>query len=467
MDETGRLSAAAAADTRSLPRRGPLRNAGGLMRISVFGIGYVGAVSAACLARDGHSVVAVDTSQQKVDTINAGKSPVVEHGLEALIERAVAAGRLRAITDGAEAIENSSLSFVCVGTPSHSNGNLDMTQVVRVCEVIGRALSAKRGFHAVVVRSTMLPGSMAGVVKPVLESFSGKRAGSDFSIALCPEFLREGTAIADYDETRTVVLGIEDERALGVLREALPNTDSHEFVVRTDVAEMIKYTSNAWHATKITFANEIGAICKSLGVDSHRVMEAVCADTRLNISTAYMRPGFAFGGSCLPKDLRALLHQAKSLDVPCPMIGSLLASNEEHVRRAVEMVQAAGNRRVGLIGLAFKGGTDDLRESPAVELAERLFGKGYDIRIFDRDVCYARLTGANLAFIQGRIPHLASLLTDDLHAVAAHGDTLVIANTRKLAGELPALRDDQMLIDLARLPEAQRPVTGRYDGICW
>jgi GDP-mannose 6-dehydrogenase len=313
----------------------------------------------------------------------------------------------------------------------------------------------------------MLPGSLAGVVKPVLENFSGKTVGSDFGVALYPEFLREGSAIRDYDEAGTVILGVEDERVLAMLREAIPKSSAREFVVRTDIAEMIKYTSNAWHATKIVFANEIGAICKSLGVDSHRVMEAICADTRLNVSAAYMKPGFAFGGSCLPKDLRALLHQAKSMDVPCPMIGALLPSNEEQVRRAVEMVQATGKRRVGLIGLAFKGGTDDLRESPAVELAERLFGKGYDIRIFDRDVCYARLTGANLAFIQTRIPHLASLLTDDLHAVAAHGDTLVVAHAQAGGRELPALRDDQTLIDLARLPEAQRPVTGRYEGIGW
>ncbi|MBW8271277.1 nucleotide sugar dehydrogenase [Caldovatus aquaticus] len=438
------------------------------MRISVFGIGYVGAVSAACLARDGHTVLAVDTSQQKVETINAGRSPIVEAGLGPLIEQAVAGGRLRATTDGVQALRDSQLSFVCVGTPSLANGNLDLTQVVRVCEVIGRGLAGKPDFHAVVVRSTMLPGSLAGVVAPVLEGCSGKKAGRDFGTALYPEFLREGSAIRDYDQAGTVILGVDDERTLALVREAIAKAPGREIVVGTATAEMIKYANNAWHATKIVFANEIGALCKALGLDGHRVMDALCADTRLNVSAAYLRPGFAFGGSCLPKDLRALLHRARSLDVRCPMIASLLPSNEEQVRRAFEMVQAAGNRRVGLIGLAFKSGTDDLRESPAVELAERLFGKGYDIRIFDRDVNLARLTGANLAFIQARIPHLARLLSDDLHAVAAHGDTLVLVHGQFGEGlALPALRADQILIDLARLADVQRPAGGRYEGICW
>jgi GDP-mannose 6-dehydrogenase len=441
------------------------------MRISVFGIGYVGAVSAACLARDGHRVVAVDTSGQKVETINAGRSPIVEEGLALLIAEAVAAGRLRATTDGAEAVAESELSFVCVGTPSLANGDLDLTQVVRVCEVIGRAIAQKGGFHAVAVRSTMLPGSLAGVVTPVLERAAGGRAGDAFGVAIYPEFLREGTAIRDHDQAGIVVLGADDERderTRALVREVALRDGGQELLVPTAVAEMIKYTNNAWHATKIVFANEIGAVCKTLGIDSHSVMEAVCADTRLNVSAAYMRPGFAFGGSCLPKDLRALLYRAKSLDVSCPMIGALLPSNEEQVRRALELVRAAGNRRVGLIGLAFKGGTDDLRESPAVELAERLFGKGYELRIFDHDVCLGRLTGGNLAFIQGRIPHLASLLTDDLHAVAAHGDTLVLAHAGLPQGRvLPSLRQDQTLVDLARLPEAARPAGGRYEGICW
>lgn len=438
------------------------------MRISIFGIGYVGAVSAACLAADGHAVVAVDTNRQKVDAINAGQSPIVEEGLAELIRQEVEAGRLRATTDGAEAIAESDLSFVCVGTPSRANGSLDLTYVARACEEIGRALARKRDFHAVVLRSTMLPGSMSRVVVPILENFSGKKAGEGFGAAIYPEFLREGSAIRDYHAAGTIILGVEDDRTLALLREATARLSGREFVLDTATAEMVKYANNAWHATKIVFANEIGELCKAMGIDSHRIMAALCADTRLNISPAYMRPGFAFGGSCLPKDLRALMHKAKSLDVQCPMIDSLLPSNERQVRRAFEMVQAAGHRRVGLVGLSFKGGTDDLRESPAVDLAERLFGKGYDIRIYDHNVCYARLTGANLAFIQGRIPHLASLLTDDLGSVVAHAGTIVVAHGDLGKGRsLPPLRGDQVLIDLVRLPDAERPLQGRYEGICW
>ncbi|MBX6740499.1 MAG: UDP-glucose/GDP-mannose dehydrogenase family protein [Acetobacteraceae bacterium] len=438
------------------------------MHISVFGIGYVGAVSAACLANDGHSVIAVDTNHQKVETINAGRSPIVEEGLDELIRQGVENGRLYATMDGLRAISDSDLSFVCVGTPSLANGSLDLTYVVRVCEEIGRAIGKKRGFHSVVIRSTMLPGSMAGVVIPVLEKSSGKKMGTGFGVAIYPEFLREGSAIKDYYEAGTIILGAQDERTIALLREINARLPGCEFLMDPAAAEMVKYTNNAWHASKIVFANEIGSLCKALNIDSHQVMAAVCADTRLNISAAYMRPGFAFGGSCLPKDLRALLYKAKGLDVECPMIGSLLPSNERQIQRAFEMVQAAGNRRVGMIGLSFKGGTDDLRESPAVELAERLFGKGYDIRIYDYNVSYARLTGANLAFIQSRIPHLATLLADDLDEVVSHGDTLVVAHGDFGWERMPsALREDQVLIDLTRLAEAQRPSRGRYEGICW
>ncbi len=438
------------------------------MRVSVFGIGYVGAVSAACLANDGHDVIAVDTNRQKVAAINAGQSPVVEEGLADLIRQGVEAGRLRATADGAEAIAGTDLSFVCVGTPSLANGNLDLTFVIRACEEIGRAMATKAGFHAVVVRSTMLPGSTTKVVTPILERFSGKKAGDGFGAAIYPEFLREGSAIRDYYEAATIVLGADDERTLTMLREATKALRGREFLLDAATAEMVKYANNAWHATKVVFANEIGEVCKSLVLDSHRVMDILCSDTRLNVSPAYMRPGFAFGGSCLPKDLRALLHKARSLDAECPMLGSLLPSNERQVRRAFDMVQAAGGRRVGLVGLSFKGGTDDLRESPAVELAERLYGKGYDIRIFDHNVCFSRLTGANLAFIQSRFPHLSSLLTDDLDAVARHAETLVVTQREIGAGRsLPPLRGDQVMIDLARLPGAERPSCGRYEGIGW
>lgn len=438
------------------------------MRVSVFGIGYVGAVSAACLARAGHEVVAVDANREKVRAINEGRSPIVEEGLDRLIMEGVETRRLRATADGGEAVAETDLTLVCVGTPSFANGGLDLTQVARASEEIGRAVGAKRRFHAVVVRSTMLPGSMASVVTPILENFSGGRAGEAFGVAVYPEFLREGSALRDYHDAGIAVLGAGDGRTLAMLRELAGGTGAREIVLDAATAEMVKYACNAWHAAKIVFSNEVGAVCKALGIDGHSVMDAVCADTRLNVSPAYMRPGFAFGGSCLPKDLRALTHRAKGLDVPCPMIDSLLASNELQIRRALDMVQAAGHRRVGLVGLSFKGGTDDLRESPAVELAERLFGKGYDIRIYDRNVAYAKLTGANLAFIQSRIPHLATLLTDDLDSVAAHAGTVVVAHCDVGDGRaLPHLRSDQVLVDLARLPDAMRPSGARYEGICW
>lgn len=419
------------------------------MQIAILGIGYVGAVAAACLARDGHHVVAVDLDRRKVERLRDGLSPIVEPGLEELIGSGVRCGRLRATVDAAEAIEGADLSFVCVGTPSLPNGGLNLDYVVRVCEQIGEALRSRQGYHTVVVRSTMLPGSTTGVVVPALERMSGKQAGRDFGVAICPEFLREGSAIRDYSEASTLVVGATDARAIEMLEQASSGTG--QTVVATDpaTAEALKYANNAWHAVKVVFANEIGALCESFGVDGSKVMELLCADRRLNISAAYMRPGFAFGGSCLPKDLNALLYRARQLDVSCPLLEATPASNERQIRRAFDMVCAAGRRRVGLIGLSFKGGTDDLRESPAVELAERLFGKGYDIKIFDRNVSIARLSGSNLAFIEARLPHLAALLCDDIGEVARHGDTLIVAhNDTPDEASLRHHRGDQVIIDL-------------------
>ncbi len=438
------------------------------MRISVFGIGYVGAVSAACLANDGHDVIAVDTSQIKVDAINAGRSPIVEHGLQELIRQERDTGRLRAISDPSQGIEQSDVSFVCVGTPSLSNGSLDLTYVARVCEEIGRALQEKAAFHSVVIRSTMLPGSMRDVVIPILQAHSGKIAGEDFGIAIYPEFLREGTAIRDYYEAGTIVLGVQDERTETALRAINGKLPGKTFILDMATAEMVKYTNNAWHAAKIVFANEIGSICKSLSVDGQRVMATLCADTRLNVSTAYMKPGFAFGGSCLPKDLRALTYKARGLDVSVPMIDALLPSNEQQLKRAMDLVQQGQSRSISLIGLSFKGGTDDLRESPAVELAERLFGKGYDLRIYDHNVSYAKLTGSNLAYIQSRLPHLVKLLSGDLEEVIAHGDVVVLvhATAEERATLTAHMRADHYVVDLFGMSEKPRQLP-RYEGLCW
>jgi GDP-mannose 6-dehydrogenase len=439
------------------------------MRIAVFGIGYVGAVSAGCLAHDGrHDVIAVDVNPQKVALINAGRSPIIEPGLATRIRDGVACGALRATTDAAEAIAASDVLLVCVGTPSQPSGNLDLSHVVRVCEQIGQALRERDGFCAVVVRSTMLPGSMTERVVPTLERASGRQAGVDFGVAVCPEFLREGSAIRDYYDAPVFIAGVLDARTLGMLQEL--NAGLPTKVLRTEpaTAEMLKYASNAWHAVKVVFANEIGALSKAVGVDGRDVMTLLCSDHRLNISAAYMRPGFAFGGSCLPKDLRALLYRAKQLDLDCPLLAAAPLSNDQQIRRAVEMVCATGRRRVGLIGLTFKGGTDDLRESPVVDLAERLLGKGYDLRIFDRNVNMSQLSGANRSFIEARIPHLARLLADEVGEVARHGDTLVLAHQDPAeADALSRLRDDQIVIDLGGFAVPSRQAGARYDGLCW
>ncbi len=438
------------------------------MKISVFGIGYVGAVSAACLADDGHMVVAVDVNPGKVSCLNSGRSPIVEPGLGTLISNGVAHGRLRATTNAEEAVFDTDLSLVCVGTPSDRNGSLDLGYVRRVCSEIGAVLRRKPDFHVVAIRSTMLPGSTRETVVPILEETSGRPAGATFGVALCPEFLREGSAIRDHRETSPIVLGVDDARSERVLRELFGPLPGELLVTDAATAEMVKYANNAWHATKIVFANEIGAICKANAIDGRRVMEIVRSDRRLNVSAAYMQPGFAFGGSCLPKDLRALNHRARSQDVESPMLNSLLVSNRQHVRRAVEMIEAAGSRRVGMLGLSFKPRTDDLRESPAVELAERLYGKGYDLRIFDRNVSMARLIGSNREFIETRIPHLATLLTEDLEALALHAETLVVSHVddddRR---RLPRLRQGQVVIELNPPPPEIMPGDGRFDGICW
>lgn len=438
------------------------------MRVAVFGIGYVGAVSAACLAQDGHSVIAVDTNPEKVECVRDGMAPIIEPGLEELIRAGVASGRLRATTDAAEAVVCSELLVICVGTPSLPNGALDLAAVMRVCEQIGATLPLTSDFRAVIVRSTMLPGSTTNVVVPTLEKASGKRAGLDFGVAVCPEFLREGSAIRDYREAPTFVAGVLDSCTSAMLEQLTASLKTKLLLTDPPTAEMLKYANNAWHALKVGFANEIGSIAKSLGIDGRKVMEMLCSDRRLNISPTYLRPGFAFGGSCLPKDLRALLYKARQLDVSCPILEAAPISNEQHIRRAVEMVCARGSRRVGMIGLSFKGGTDDLRESPAMDLAERLFGKGYDIRTFDRNINLARLTGANLSFVENRNPHIAMLLADDVQEVIRHGDTLIVAHHEAAdRAALKRLRSDQLIIDLDCVPHTNGIAGLQYSGLCW
>jgi GDP-mannose 6-dehydrogenase len=437
------------------------------LRISIFGMGYVGTVSAGCLANDGHEVVGVDPVPTKVDLINAGQSPIIEDQIGELIAATVESGKLRATGDQDRAVRETELSFVCVGTPSQANGNLDLTYIRRVCEEIGKAIKNKSARHTVVIRSTILPGTMRRIVIPVLEEYSGKKAGTDFGVCNNPEFLREGSAVKDYNAPPKTVFG-ESDRASGDLLAALyAKLDAP--LIRTDIetAEMVKYVDNSWHALKIGFANEIGNLCKSFSIDAHEVMKIFCQDKKLNISPAYLLPGFAFGGSCLPKDLRALAYQAKTHDLELPIMTSILPSNELQVTRGLQMITANGKKRVGILGFSFKPGTDDLRESPMIEIIERLIGKGYDLRIFDKNVNLASLVGANKDFILNRIPHISKLMVNGIDAILSHAQTVVIGTKEADFMNVPErLHADQRLVDFVRITN-HRSDNGKYDGICW
>lgn len=436
------------------------------MRISVFGLGYVGAVSAACLARDGHSVIGVDPNQTKLDLINSGRSPIVEAGLEELIRAAVAAGRLRAVRDARTAIAESDLSLVCVGTPSEANGSLNLRYVEAVCKEIGACLAGKPGYHTVVMRSTILPGTMRNTVIPAIETASGGTAGRDFGICNNPEFLREGTAIADYDHPPKTVIGMMDERSGAPLRDLYARLPAPLIGTDIETAEMVKYVDNAWHALKVSFANEIGSICKRLAIDSHAVMDIFCQDRKLNISAHYLKPGFAFGGSCLPKDVSALTYESGRLDLRLPVLESIMESNRLHTERALDLIMRNGRQRVGILGLSFKAETDDLRHSPIVDVTERLIGKGYEVRIYDRNVSLSRLIGANREYILDHIPHIAALLVDSADELLHFAEVVVVGNgAAEFADIASRLTSRQRVVDLVRLDP--RPSAGAYDGIAW
>lgn len=436
------------------------------MRISIFGLGYVGAVCAGCLSARGHEVIGVDVSQTKIDLINQGKSPIVEPGLAELLEAGVNSGLLRGTTDVGAAVLASELSFIAVGTPSKRNGDLDLAYMESVCKQIGAALRDKQERHTVVVRSTVLPGTVKNVVIPLIEAASGKKAGVDFGVATNPEFLRESTAIKDYDFPAMTVIGELDEQSGDLLQELYSELDAPIIRKSIEVAEMIKYTCNVWHAAKVTFANEIGNIAKAAGVDGREVMDVVCQDHKLNLSKYYMKPGFAFGGSCLPKDVRALSYRAGSLDVETPLISSLMRSNAAQVKKAFDIVTHYDKRRIGLLGLSFKAGTDDLRESPLVELAEMLIGKGYELRIFDSNVEYARVFGANKEYIESKIPHVSSLLCKELDEVVSQSDVLIIGNgEQRFAEVMNSVGDDKQIVDLVGF--MAHATQANKEGICW
>ena len=437
--------------------------------ISVFGLGYVGTVTAACLAHQGNEVIGVDLSPTKVDAMASGRSPILEPRVSELISAGHQASRLHATSDPSAAVLKTDISFLCVGTPSLRNGKLDLGHIGPVCREIGEALKKKNSFHLIVLRSTVLPGTAETVVVPTIEQSSGKRMGTDFGVCVNPEFMREGTAVADFLDPAMTIIGAADHHHSAVLRELYRWVPGRIFETSFRSAEMVKYVCNAWHAVKVSFANEVGTLAKELGVDAESVIEIFTADTKLNVSATYLKPGFAFGGSCLPKDVRALSYRAKELDLQLPLFESILRSNEAHLDRAVEMILETGKKKIGMLGLSFKAATDDLRESPHVQLVKRLLGEGRQVRIWDDNVSLGRLIGSNRQFIEEVIPHIGSLLSTSLPDVLEDAE-VVILGMRGMSTDLlrRCLRPDHIVIDLVNLERASRPTkSDHYEGICW
>lgn len=437
--------------------------------ISIFGLGYVGSVTAACLAYKGNRILGVDVNRTKVEALESGRSPVLEQGIDELVAESNRACRLHATTDTAKAVQESEVSFICVGTPNLRNGQHDLRQVERVTQDIGSALRQKDGFHTVVVRSTVMPGTTESLVIPAIEHASGKRAGVGFGVCYNPEFLREGSAVSDFLQPTITVLGAADPAQLRVVRDIYAGVPGKTFETSLTTAETVKSICNAFHALKVVFANEAGSLCKRMGIDTEAVFEIFKADNRLNASAAYLTPGFAFGGSCLPKDLRAITQRARQLDLRLPVLESILPSNYDHVERAVEEVLSRQKRKISVLGLSFKAGTDDLRESPLVQLIKRLLGEGCEVRIWDRDVALGRLVGSNRQFIEEVIPHIGTLLRTSLSDVLQSAEVIVIG-TPLVDKEslLEHIHADQIVIDLVNLAKSRRLLSHpAYEGICW
>ena len=436
--------------------------------ISIFGLGYVGTVTAACLADRGFTVHGVDLNTTKVDLINAGKSPLRETRLDELLQRTVADGKLNATTDVADAIRRSDISLICVGTPSKQNGDLELRYVCRVAEEIGDILAEKQSHHTIILRSTVLPGTTYDVVKPILEEHSSKVAGRDFDICFNPEFLREGSAVADFYDPPFSIIGTENPGCAERVRPLYDWLDAELIVTDIRVAETLKYINNCFHALKVVFGNEVGRFCRALDIDSHEVMDIFCKDTRQNISPLYFKPGYSFGGSCLPKDLRAILYKAKTVDVPMEVFRAVLDSNRTQTELGIRMVEELGSKKVGLLGLSFKAGTDDLRESPLVTFAETLLGRGYQLRIFDENVCMAQLLGTNREYIEERLPHIGALLEDSMEEVIRQSDTIVIGNPSPTHRRvLENIENGKKIVDLVRISPERVRADGKYHGIGW
>lgn len=438
------------------------------MKVSIFGMGYVGAVSTGCLVRDGHHVVGCDIDQTKLDLMQAGKTPIIEEGMVELIEGAAASGRLTTTTVAKEAVDASDISLICVGTPSLKGGGQDLTAVKRLSEQLGDALKTKPDYHVFVVRSTVLPGTVRDVVTPILEARSGKKSGEGFGVCFQPEFLREGSSIKDYDNPPFTVVGAEDERPVQMLKELFGHLPCEFVTTGLEAAELLKMCCNTFHALKITFANEVGRVSQAMQVDSQEVMRLVCMDKQLNISPAYLRPGFSFGGSCLPKDVRALNKLAKSHDVRIPMLEGLMPSNRVHTEHAVEFVLGTKKRKLGMVGLSFKGGTDDLRESPLVTIAEAFIGKGLELSIYDPEVSIARLVGANKRYIEESIPHISSLMKPSVEEVIDNAEVIIVGLGDKelLQAVRTRAKPDQIVLDLVGMKNTAE-IAAAYHGVCW
>lgn len=438
------------------------------MKISIFGLGYVGAVSLACLSRDGHEVIGVDIDPNKLALILAGKTPVVEEGMVDLMAQVVLSGRVTVTTDAQMAVQDSDLSLVCVGTPSAHNGSQDQSAMLGLAEEIGLAIGLKEAPHVVVFRSTLIPGTVEDVLRPIIEAKSGKKDGEGFFLCFQPEFLREGSSIRDYDKPPFTVVGANHPYPVERLRALFGGLPCQFFNTSVRSAEMMKYCCNNFHALKITFANETARLCNALGVNAFEVMDLLCRDTQLNISPAYLKPGFAFGGSCLPKDLRATAHLAKLHDVEIPMLASIIQSNRHHLDVAMQKVLASGKRKIGFIGLSFKTGTDDLRESPLVTLAEQLIGKGMQLFVYDPEVHLAQLIGSNRSFVEKHLPHIGKMLLPDIEDVVNASDLLVIGRGGQVVYDALTKysRADQLILDLVNLPN-QTAMSAQVEGLCW
>jgi GDP-mannose 6-dehydrogenase len=438
------------------------------MNISIFGLGYVGCVSGACLASLGHNVIGVDSNQSKVDMVNQGISPIVEQDIDNLIKSVVKRETFSATSDWASAVKQSDMALVCVGTPQRSNGSIDLSSVTRVSEHLAKALRARHGYFLVVIRSTVLPGTVDQTVIPILEQHSGRTVGKDFGVCMNPEFLREGSSIHDFFHPPKTVIGQYDHKSGDLLAELYKHIDSPVVRTQIKIAEMLKYTDNSFHALKVTFANEIGNICKRFNIDSHKVMDIFCMDTKLNLSPYYLKPGFAFGGSCLPKDLRAITYEARRLDLDTPVLNAILESNKKQILKAVDKLIQFKGHRLGFLGLSFKGGTDDLRESPLVELIETMIGKGFTVRIYDKNVSIAKLVGANKEYIENEIPHISSLMCSSPDELIQASDVIIVGNyAQEFIDALMTVNQEQSVVDLVRLVHTESQIRGEYHGFCW